>query len=44
MKLSREIIRKIEIKEIDPRNEMSGIKLGHYGGGGEKEGRRWICC
>jgi Ras-related protein Rab-2A len=44
--LAREVLRKIENSQIDPRNEVLGVKLGSYNVGGSQQsgGRRWYCC
>jgi hypothetical protein len=42
-KLAREIIKKIEANEIDPKNEMLGVKLGSYRSKSDEAPRKWCC-
>lgn len=42
-RLAREIMRKIDCGEIDPKNEACGVKLGAYSGGKAAEKGR-VCC
>lgn len=46
IKLAEEIVRKIDSNEIDPRNELLGVKLGTYRQklGEENSQRKWPCC
>jgi hypothetical protein len=41
--LAKEICRKIEVNEIDPKNELLGVKLGNYRQKNSEQPKR-MCC